>query len=520
MAGRGGTWRRWCALLGLSLFLASGASPGARTARADEASEDAEATVKAAIADARRGLVAGLVELGEWCVSVKLSGQRDRLGEEILRIDPDHAKARAWLRYAKDRSGAWAQAKGYKPPADVTHSTQLPELARRRAALGTEAAALVVPVLARVGSAVPLRRRELVLDELLWIAPGDERVRAAHGDVRDGAGWVIEETMASRERRAALAAEAAAAVARVVEALPATPTSMERLFTSGVWERSYATIDLRIHGPSSLSSALVLRAVRLGQAARQEFTRLLGQEVPDIAGLTFFLYALPVDAYAFLDETPLLEDAQRGMARKLSCYWMPNGPHVLVYPNDDDTRIEWVPRVVVSGMLNGGFEVTPVHGFLFEGVGVWMTTRLTGAHRTFTVRKGEYGGPGPRDEGLQGRIQAQDSEWLAEARGLVGKGIRPELRLALGKDVNAMTAEDLIYAFALATYMFEARPGQVAPLLRAFPKGPVDAAVEGSLTLTVEGLEARFVRWLEETVPAPAAPPPPKSNPFGPRPAK
>ena len=42
--------------------------------------------------------------------------------------------------------------------------------------------------------------------------------------------------------------EAAAAVANVVEAFPATPTSMERLFTSGVWERTYATADLRIHG--------------------------------------------------------------------------------------------------------------------------------------------------------------------------------------------------------------------------------------------------------------------------------
>lgn len=505
----------------LSVLLLVAAGLGLQTPlHADEAADTAEAEVRAAVVEARKGLVTRLVELGDWCVAVKLLGQRDRLGQEILRIDPDQPKARAWLRYAKDRSGAWVQAKGYKPPADVTNSTQLPELTRRREALGTEAAAKVVPVLQRVGSALPLRRRELALDELLSMAPGDERVRVAHGEVRDGAGFVLEEAKASRERRPALAALAAATILQVVAPLPATATPMERLFSPVPWERVYATADLRILGPGTVPSALLLRAVALGQAARQAFTQLLGVEVEDIAGLTFFLYALPFDAYAFVDQTPLLDAAQRAMARKLSCYWMPKGPHVLVYPNDDETRVEWVPRIVVSGMLNGAFELMPVHGFLFEGVGVWMTTRLCGTHRTFTVRKGDYASGASRDEGFDGRIQANDVDWLAEARRLLARQRRPELRLALGKDVNAMDAGDLIFAFALASYLFEARPEQVAPLLRAFPKGPVDAAVEGSLGLTVEGLEARLVRWLEETVPPPAAPEPPKSNPFGPRPTK
>lgn len=492
-----------------------------RVAPADEASEAAEATVKAAVVEARRGFVAGLVGLGEWCASVKLLGQRDRLAQEILRFDPEQPKARAWLRYAKDRSGAWVQARGYKPPVDVTNSTQLPELARRRAAVGSAAAEQVVPLLQRLGSALPLRRRELVLDELLTISPEDERARAAHGDVRDGAGFVLAETKASRERRPALALRASALLLSVADPLPVTPTSLERLFSPEPWARAYATADLRILGAATFPSALLHRAIRCGQAARLAFTELLGEDVPEIAGLTFFLYARPADAHAFLDGTPLLEASHRGPARRLSCYWMPEGPHVLVYPVDDETRVEWVPRMVVSGMLNGGFEVMPVHGCLFEGVGIWMTSRLCGTHATFTVSKAAYAGGTPLDDALVGRLQANDADWLAEARALLARKVSPDLRLALGKDVNAMTAEDLFFAFALATYLFEARPQQVAPLLRAFPKGPLDAAVEGSLGLTVEGLEARLVRWLGETAPPPAPPPPPPPpNPFGPRPGK
>lgn len=502
----------------LLLAFATGVAPDA--ARADEAVEAAEAEAKAAVAEARKGLVARLVELAEWCVSVRLAGQRDRLAAEILHFDPDHAKARGWLRYTKDKAGAWVQAKGYKPPLDVTNSTQLPELARRRAALAAEPAALIVTTLQRLGSTLPLRRRELILDELLRIAPDDERARAIHGDVRDGTGFVLGETKASRERRGALAEEARTLLASIPEPRPATPKPEETEFVAGGWARAYATADLRILGAGTHSSHLLARAVRLGQAARQAFPALLGHDVPEIAGLTFFLYALPFDAYAFFDTSPRMQPSQRAFARNLSCYWMPSGPHVLVYPNDDETRVEWVPRIVVSGMLEGGFELGPTFGMLFEGVGVWMTTRLCGTHRTFTVRTGDYANGQPRDEGLLGRIRANEADWLAEARGLVSKGIRPDLRLGLGKDVNAMTAEDLVFAFALASYLFEARPEQVAPLLRAFPKGPVDAAVEGSLGLTVEGLEARLVRWLEETVPPPAAPEPPKSNPFGPRPTK
>ncbi len=524
LGSAGGGARR----IGLLFLLTGLAGLGGAVARplcagdppAAEEAAAAEAEAKGALAEARKTLVARLVELAEWCVSVRLAGQRDRLAAEILRFDPEHAKARGWLRYTKDKAGTWVQAKGYKPPLDVTNSSQLPELARRRAALGAEPAAQVVTVLQRLGSTLPLRRRELILEELLAISPGDERARALHGDVRDGAGFVLQETMASRERRGALVAEARTLVASVPEPRPVTPTADETEFVAGGWARAYATADLRILGAGVHSSALLTRAIRLGQAARQAFPALLGQDVPDIAGLTFFLYALPFDAYAFFDTSSRMQPSQRAFARNLSCYWMPSGPQVLVYPNDDDTRVEWVPRIVVSGMLEGGFELGPTFGMLFEGVGVWMTTRLCGTHRTFTVRTGDYANGQPRDEGLLGRIRANEADWLVEARGLVAKGIRPDLRFALGKDVNAMTAEDLVFAFALASYLFEARPQQVGPLLKAFPKASMDAAVEGALGMSVEGLEARLVRWLEESVAAPLPPPPPPSNPFGPRPTK
>ena len=94
--------------LGLLLLFAVGASADA---------------LETGRAQAAQLVVGDLEDLADWCSKNGLAGERDRIYESILQLDPDHARARKGLRYERDKEGAWVRKRSYRAPRNRSQKT-------------------------------------------------------------------------------------------------------------------------------------------------------------------------------------------------------------------------------------------------------------------------------------------------------------------------------------------------------------------------------------------------------------
>ena len=98
------------------------------------------------------------------------------------------------------------------------------------------------------------------------------------------------------------------------------------------------------------------------------------------------------------------------------------------------------------------------------------------------------------------QLQLADVNWLEEGRRLLSGPNAPHLEFLLGKSVNNMRDEDLLFSYVLAAYLLEGRPKETPTILRRIGAGnhPVKV-LEEELGRPLREIEARLLRWLEET---------------------
>jgi hypothetical protein len=73
------------------------------------------------------------------------------------------------------------------------------------------------------------------------------------------------------------------------------------------------------------------------------------------------------------------------------------------------------------------------------------------------------------------------------------------LAFLVGKDVNQLTTEGLLYAYVLAAYLIEAESDRIPAIFTRIGKGEASVAVlESEFGLTLEQLGLRVRRWLAE----------------------
>ena len=76
----------------------------------------------------------------------------------------------------------------------------------------------------------------------------------------------------------------------------------------------------------------------------------------------------------------------------------------------------------------------------------------------------------------------------------------PDLRLLLGKKLNAMNTEDMLASFAICAFLIEGLPAETPKLLESLGRGKkpsVDVLTSAGLDPDTLGIKVR--RWLEET---------------------
>ena len=95
-------------------------------------------------------------------------------------------------------------------------------------------------------------------------------------------------------------------------------------------------------------------------------------------------------------------------------------------------------------------------------------------------------------------IAASGANWLGLAHGVLTKEKPPTLPFVLGKDVNQLTADDLLVSYGLSVYLIEGHPDLAPKILRRAAKEPAVTVLEEELGVTLKELQSDLTEWLKE----------------------
>ena len=193
---------------------------------------------------------------------------------------------------------------------------------------------------------------------------------------------------------------------------------------------------------------------------------------------------------------PDLPEKKLAFYRRLQSAWI-NNAELGIWDKEEVYRLDSSTRQAVQLHFRRAFGITEKRGWVVEGMGLYLSGLLCGTRLMWFVQPSRYAGGEPS------RWEAQlqkDFDWLVPARQLFASKELPSLKHVLRRDVNSLTEADMLVAFALAAYLLESRPDEVAPLLRKVADSKDGAqAVFDALGMNQVELTERLRRWLSET---------------------
>ncbi|HEX5136619.1 MAG TPA: hypothetical protein VFY93_06585 [Planctomycetota bacterium] len=446
-------------------------------------------------AAARRAFVERLEALAAWCQKNELYLDRNRTYELILRFEPDHAEARKGLRYVQ-REGVWVRPATYTPPRNGNARAQ-PEYGPQRAAAARQFADDVVAALGKEGAAWTPAARAMAVEDVLFVAPDDERARALNGEVKSDGRWLPADAVSGAARRKELVAAAREALAAVPEPRKVEigpDAQLGPAFTDAV-----ETDAWRVVSTTGLEEAR--KAAVIATATVPLFRACFGVAEEERRDQAYYMMAKQADFQSVLEHHPSCTPEFRKFAWEVSSSWLPRTAILLAHNAEASTRLELAARQPTAGLMLRTFGITAKHGWAYEGVGLYLTELLTGTHTTYTVRPSDYARDDRREKAeLWSKIRDAQADWFEVARQMAREKTCPDLVDLMSKDVNVMDAADLIFSYVVAAYLLEAHPKEAPALLRAIGerKVPFHDAVPQALGVDVPTLQARIHAWLAE----------------------
>ncbi|MBK7874495.1 MAG: hypothetical protein IPJ77_01855 [Planctomycetes bacterium] len=470
-------------------LLRPGFGPSARTdapdARSAPTARDDAPTLTDVRAQEKVALVRRLHELARWCNDQKLYQERDRVWRQVIALEPDDLDARKGLRFARNPDGTWKEPA--PRPAQNLNKKALAELPARRAAALAPYRDALLAALDREPAAT--RPTASVHQDLLALDPDDAVVRTRRGEVRDGDAWVLAETVRGRARRTELRALVQAALAAPVELAP-SPAAGPELPWVDAWTYGARSERVRVLSTGDAADGAAL-AGKLDATVRV-VAELFG--VPAKGPAEFTFYVAPGAAReAFLARHPAFDDALRAAFAKTPGAGLPGSTHTVLFEAEARRRDDCAVRNALWQLLRLHFGVERVHGWAFEGLGLYLTRELVGSRLTWSVLAN-------RDaEALRAGLLAPESNWMNEGLTLMRAPNAPPLATVLDLPVTAMTVPDLVVGYVFSAYLLEGRPGDAANFLARTGAGKkADETAREVLGTTMDELKPRLVRWLEE----------------------
>jgi len=440
---------------------------------------------------------ADLVKLAEWCKGKKLYRSRLDVYRKILELDPDHAIARRKLRFVKGKDGKWERLRPLPETRD-RKPQYYEELAAKRKRIGAMYAAPLLALVKKSGATTPDATRERVLREIYLLDPDHKGARAANGEVHDGKRWVLRETQTAAVRRLVLRTKVRELLGELPVGKKVEPTEEEKAY--GVdWKASLQGTTWRL-----LYAADAFEApgcLRVADATDGVFEAVFGIGTVHLAGRRILMMDDAAKYEKVITAAPHMTKEYLEYVKQLSSCWLPRSRTCVSNKPFPDWRMEICARQPFGLMLDEYFEVAPRHGWVWDGVGLYLTHALTGFRRSTFVRVTRYAEDEKNkpEQRLWGELLPTNADWFAIAAQRIENGKTPDWKLMLSKDVNQMEVNDLLFSFVLAAYLVEAQADHLPGILKEVGENKASADVlQAMLGMRLSRLEQRVYRWVRE----------------------
>lgn len=441
-------------------------------------------------ADARAGLIKAQLALAEWCSSKELFLERDQAFQRVLTIDPDNLDARKGLRFARNPDGSWKA-----PPPREAKNRNAKALeafpAQRSKSVATYRDSMLDAL--KQENEDPAAR-SMVFDDVLLFDPDDARVHELLCEVKVENTWVLADTASAKKRRGEIKALVQESRAAVGEPDAIEPSADETALLES-WSCGLRGPGLRV---LSTTDAADCRAVYDACHAIQELVDKVFEveaKLPD----DFAIYILPNagEKDTFVDRLSGLKPDERAYLKTLTSTSVHNGVHVVVWDPDPKIRLDNAVRHTLTHLLQNAFSTSAQHGWVWDGLGLYLARELTGTRLTWFTTKPPSGDA--TDVALRGVLATSDTNWMNEALKILDGDAPPRVTALLSRSVDDLTAADMVVLYAFSAYVLEARADKAAHFVRRSCAGesPTELA-QTILGLTSDELQARVLRWLKE----------------------
>ena len=470
-------------------FFALGVPPTPSVEAAPGPAPDLESERQEAVAV----LIASLDELVDWSTKNKLFAERDKTFEQILEFDPDNSRAHRGLGHSRLRDGTWVPKEGRRESKNYNPSA-LADLPAERRRLTQDFRDRMLGILEHYERELGPAQREEIYEQVLTVRPDDEDIRRTLGEVLLDGSWVLGESATAKQRRADLRAavqDSLASVGKPQELLPSGTDS-----DLGVaWKALLRTDNARVLSTGEADEAL--RVLQAAEAAHGLFNVAFGVVAPQPEDYTIYVLVHEKEELAFLSAHPAVDEEGKAFYLSLQGCGLPGLADGVFWSADAEARLDGATRHTISLLLGTCFGLTTDHGWAYEGFGLYLTREIVGTRLTWYVQPGSD--PGDYQKNLRAKLLSSNTNWMNEAFEILGSERRPDLATVLGRDLNEMKVEDLLFSYVLAAYLIEGRPDQVGPLLKRIGAGADPGmAIRQVLGLELDQLTARVQRWLSE----------------------
>ena len=434
-----------------------------------------------------------LEEFASWSARNGQRGFRDLAYEALILYEPNHKKARSTLKYRfNKKTQSWERKGSYRAPPNKPGVSREDATGRWRELTESYATRMLAYLPELKGA----DRRRLI-EELLAVAPDHHGARKKNGEVLQGEKWVLAITPAARERRRELEQTARKLREKSPPPRPEPLDDEDRRFGidfGKAWQGTSA------RGLGTVPEDAVKQTLRVADTAYPLLNLLFGTGKTPTVPFTFYLLAGgSKEAKKALYSHKAYLPADRNFALELTGSWVPGKLRFVTWDENALHRTDTIGRQAIGLYLRHRFAITGKHGWAYEGVGLYANYLLCGTRiNTSALRTGYTQDPKALEDQRRG-VKFSKTDWLALTHKLFISDEPPDLQLLFAKDVNTLTADDLLVCYSIAAFLFECRPDAAAPLLTDCGKDvAIHAALDKHLGVDLAGFERRFRRWLAE----------------------
>ena len=454
------------------------------SARAQETTDYASGR-KAAMTE----LIKRLEALAEWCNSEELFEERDRVWRSILTLDTNDVAARKGLRYARNPDGSWKEPAPREAKNMNKKALEVELPGKRSDAIAAYRDALL-DALERTPPDPALRKATFA--EILAVDPDDARVHKLLDEVKVDGKWMMPESAAGKKRRGELKAFVKSSLDGASATEAEAPTDAEKALADK-WTGAVRAGGVRVLG--TVPEAECQKIARTCAAIGPLLHSLFDCKVEYPADYTLYVFASPQQKSEVVDKLPNQSDTSRAFMRSMASVGVSGSENVIIGDIDAPKRLDGAVRHTLIHLLRTAYGIDVQHGWVWEGLGLYLTRELVGTRLTWFV----LASPGADQDKMRGNLLTPSSNWMNEALKLLDGQKPPDLSFVVAREVTQMHIEDMLCAYALAAYFLEGHPQEMDALLRLIGSGDATAsAVQGLFGTSMEGTQARLARWLRE----------------------